>query len=241
MIAVSPEAFELDPRGGRRVPCRTTRGCSVGVVRAVRVTVEVFAFGSSSPSKTPSAMIRTIAMTRPIAPKMIIVPICELRWTSSLAGDALVERVEGLVDLGRLGRDLGQLVAGHGAQRTRHGARPGASVGGVLEVLAGRGAPRRGLLAEQVVGDLVAAVVADVGAGRADRPDGFVRARLDRARARLQQRGDLVVGLALLEQELQRGALEVGEAVEAGHDAATLATAERPGHGEPENSVRVRR
>ena len=146
-----------------------------------------------------------------------------------LASDALVERLEGLVDLGGLGRDLGQVVAGHGSQRAGDGARPAAAVGGVLEVLAGGGAPRRGLLAEEVVGDLVAAVVADVRAGRADRGDRVVRARLDRARARLQQGGDLVVGLALLEQELQRGALEVGEAVEAGHDGATLATVARAG------------
>ena len=100
-----------------------------------------------------------------------------LRLAAVLGAGA--ERVEGLVDLGRLGGDLGQVVAGERAQLARDDARPGAAVGGRLEELAGGLPLGGGLLAEQEVGDVVLALEREV-----VRSSGPRASRAERARSR---------------------------------------------------------
>ena len=134
-----------------------------------------------------------------------------------------MQRVEGLVDLGGVGRDLGQrVIAGHagGAQLGRDAARPVAGGLGAFELLARRGAGRGRLLAQQVVAEIVLEVVVELGQAR--RPDGIERgerAVADRLGRDLQQARDLAVRAPLAQHKLENGLLVGGEIVEARHAA----------------------
>ncbi len=135
-----------------------------------------------------------------------------------MGGAARVEGDEGLVHLGAVGGDLGEVVAAERAQLGRHAARPGPAVGVVLQVGAGGGALGGRLLAQQVVAQLLAPVLGDRGAagGRQCVQRG-VGAGADGVVGNAQQAREIAVGLALLEQELQDRALVGGEGVETGH------------------------
>ena len=187
-IATSPLALPVPP-GGRRLPCALTSKTSpVGVVACVWGAVAVgvswrVGLGVVVAAEAERQDDRDREHDADAGGDQAPAELGALLDLDG-AGGAGVERVEGLGDLLALGGDLGQLAVGERAQRAGDGARPGAAGGRSLEVLARGGALRGGLLAEQVVGDLVAALVVELRRrrGRARRP------RRGRAPARRRRR-----------------------------------------------------
>ena len=73
------------------------------------------------------------------------------------------------------------------------------------------------LLAQQPVGDLVAALGGQAARAGAQRVERVVGARADLVGIEAQQAGEVVVALALAQQQLQDGLLVGGKGVETAH------------------------
>ncbi len=118
---------------------------------------------------------------------------------------------------GPFGRQLGQAVAGERLELAGDAVRPHAPCRRAVD----EGARGDGLLgialAQEPVGDLVAALGGQAARPGAERVEGVIRARADLVDIEAQQAGEVVVALALAQQQLQDGLLVGGEGVETAH------------------------
>ena len=118
---------------------------------------------------------------------------------------------------GAFGRQLGEAVAGERLELAGDAVRPHAPGRRAVDEGA-RGDGLLGLpLAQQPVGDLVAALGGQAARTRAQRVEGVVGARADLVGIEAQQAGEVVVALALAQQQLQDGLLVGGKGVETAH------------------------
>ena len=167
------------------------------------------AAGAPAAAAAPTAAGASVA---PTAPGASVAPTARRRLGRPDSARRL--------DCGAFGRQLGQAVAGERLELAGHAVRPHAAGRRAVDERAGGDGLLGVLLPQQPVADLVPALGRQAARAGAERVERVVGARAHLVGVEAQQAREVVVALALAQQELEDGLLVGGKGFETAHEGS---------------------